>query len=346
MQIDAPNAFSSFTSDSLSLENETLSSKDNGPREITFPSFFSLPSSEVITRQPFSSASCPVTGIVLLIGIPELPIVLSYGNPLAKGRNAFRLSQLPAKTLEQLESNILSGCILSLLTSANLLVSCFSLDSEEKQKEAVRDNATLSEIYTKEALVEILSSCGKIWENQRSILFRSIPELHSGNLSEIRSYVLDATKILFPETNERKTKEIVPLKAETKIPVRTSSAVQPVVQFDIHVRLGIKKLSSELFQNETISQKAFSLLQKHCDTAEKITSGQKASLISYLLSCSPMLADLVRKMPISTSEEITDEISPSELAEKEETTAKQEKKTARQMLAEWKAARAAKLVGK
>ena len=339
MQIDAPNAFSSFSLVSIETD-ETFSSADNGPREITFPSFFSLPSSETITRQPFSSASCPITGIVLLIGIPELPIVLSYGNPLAKGRNAFRLSQLPGKTLLSLESNILSGCILSLLTSANLLSSCFSLDSEAKQKEAAQDNATISEIYTKEALVEILSATGKIWENQRSILFRSIPEISGGNLSEIRDYVQDATKILFPESDERKAKEPIPLKAETKIPVRTSSAVQPVVQFDIHVRLGIKKLSSEALASETISQKAFSLLEKHCDTSEKISTGQKMSLISYLLSCeAKALADLVKRMPVTTSEEITDEVSPSELAE---TAAKQEKKTARQMLEEWKAARAAK----
>lgn len=341
MQIDAPNAFSSFSLVSIETD-ETSCPADNGPREITFPSFFSLPSSEVISRQPFSSASCPVTGIVLLIGIPELPIVLSYGNPLAKGRNALAISRLPAKTLLSLESSILSGCILSLLTSANLLSSCFTIDSEAKQKEAAQDNATLSEIYTKEALVEILSSCGKIWENQRSLLFKQIPELHSGNLSEIRDYVQDAVKILFPESDERKTKEPIPLKAETKIPVRTSSVVQPVVQFDIHVRLNIKKLSSELFQNETISQKAFSLLEKHCDTADKISAGQKASLISYLSSCgTEELVTLVRRMPISTSEEITDEISPSELAETGEATA-HPLKTARQMLAEWKAARAAK----
>jgi hypothetical protein len=135
---------------------------------------------------------------------------------------------------------------------------------------------------------------------------------------------LDATKILFPESDERKVKEVVPLKAETKIPVRTSSIVQPVAQFDIHVRLNIKKLSSELFQNETISEKAFSLIQKHCDTAEKITFGQKTSLISYLLSCeAKATCYLVKRMPISTSEEITDEISPSELAETGEGTAKE-----------------------
>ena len=133
------------------------------------------------------------------------------------------------------------------------------------------------------------------------------------------------------------------LKAETKIPVRTSSVVQPVAQFDIHVRLGIKKLSSEALASETISQKAFSLLEKHCDTSEKISTGQKMSLISYLLSCeAKALADLVKRMPVTTSDEITDEISPSELAE---TAAKQEKKTARQMLEEWKAARAAKAAG-
>lgn len=342
MQISAPNAFSSFTSDSLSLENETFSSKDNGPREITFPSFFSLPTSEIISRQPFSSASCPITGIVLLIGIPELPIVLSYGNPLAKGRNALAIAKLPAKTLCSLESNILSGCILSLLTSANLLTSCFSLDSEAKQKEAAQDNTTISEIYTKEALIEILSATGKIWENQRSILFRSIPEISGGNLSEIRDYVLDAVKILFPESDERKTKEVAPLKAETKIPVRTSSVVQPVAQFDIHVRLGIKKLSSEALAEGRISQKAFSLIQKHCDTAEKISAGQKASLISYLFHISPELTALVAKMPASISDEITDEISPSEFSDK---SAQQEKKTAKQMLAEWKAARAAKAAG-
>lgn len=343
MQIDAPNAFSSFSLVSSSSD-ETFSSKDNGPQEITFPSFFSLPSSETISRQPFSSASCPVTGIVILLGIPELPIVLSYSNPLSKGRNALAIARLPAKTLLSLEPNILSGCILSLLTSANLLSSCFSIDSEAKQKEAVQDNATISEIYTREALIEILSATGKIWENQRSILFRQIPEICGGNLSEIRDYVLDATKILFPESDERKAKEPIPLKAETKIPVRTSSAVQPVVQFDIHVRLGIKKLSGEALAENKISKKAFSLLQKHCDTSEKISAGQKASLISYLLSCgTEELVTLVKRMPVTTSEEITDEISPSELSEKEEE--KKEKKTARQMLEEWKAARAAKAAG-
>ena len=342
MQISAPNAFSSFSLVSSSSD-ETFSSKDNGPREITFPSFFSLPSSETITRQPFSSASCPVTGIVLLIGIPELPIVLSYSNPLSKGRNAFRLSQLPGKTLLSLEPSILSGCILSLLTSANLLTSCFSLDSEAKQKEAAQDNTTISEIYTKEALIEILSATGKIWENQRSILFRSIPEISGGNLSEIQDYVQDATKILFPESDERKAKEPIPLKAETRIPVRTSSTIQPVVQFDIHVRLNIKKLSSEALANETISEKAFALIQKHCDTSEKISAGQKMSLISYLLSCeAKALADLVKRMPVTTSEEIADEISPSEFSGENKT---EEKKTARQMLAEWKAARASRIAG-
>jgi len=339
--VPAPNAFSSF---SCYAETSTETSTDIGPREITFPDFFTLPSTgETIVRLPFSSVVCPITGIVLLIGIPELPFALSYGNPLAKARNAFRLSQTAVSILRSLDSNILAGSILSLLSGSGLLVSSQDLDSVAKQKEAAGDNATLSTVYTKEALIEILQSCARIWENQRSILFRGIPELHSGNISEIRDYVKDAITILFPESEARKEKQIVPLKQDTKIPVRTKTTVQPVETFNIHVRLQIKKLSGEALAEKKISAKAFSLLEKHCDTSERISSGQRSALLSYLFPISPELAELVRKMPVSVSEEISDEISAAELAVVE--TEEKPKKTARQMLEEWKAARAAK-VGK
>ena len=340
--IPAPNAFSSFSI--LSDDSADSSEADIGPREITFPDFFTLPSTgETISRLPFSSSVCPITGIVLLIGIPELPFALSYGNPLAKARNAFRLSQTPVHLLKSLDNNILAGSILSLLSGSGLLVSSHDLDSPARQKEAAQDNVILSTVYTKEALIEILSATGRIWENQRSILFRGIPELHSGNVAEIRDYVKDAIAILFPESETRKEKPIVPLKQDTKIPVRTKTTVQPVETFNIHVRLQIKKLSGEALAEKKISAKAFSLLEKHCDTSERITSGQRSALLSYLLPISPELAELVRKMPVSVSEEISDEISAAELATVE--TEEKPKKTARQMLEEWKAARAAK-VGK
>lgn len=337
--IPAPNAFSSF---SILSENSADSSEaDMGPREITFPDFFTLPATgENISRLPFSSSVCPITGIVLLIGIPELPFVLSYGNPLAKARNAFRLSQIPVSLLRSLDNNILAGSILSLLSGSGLLVSSQDSDSPSKQKEAAQDNAILSTVYTKEALIEILSAAGRIWENQRSILFRGIPELHSGNVSEIRDYVKDAIAILFPESEARKEKQIVPLKQDTKIPVRTLAQPKPVETFNIHVRLQIKKLSGEALAEKKISAKAFSLLEKHCDTSERITSGQRSALLSYILPISPELAELVRKMPVSVSEEITDEISAAELSETG--TEEKPKKTARQMLEEWRAARAAK----
>ena len=337
--IPAPNAFSSFSCYAESTVENNL--PDMGPREITFPDFFTLPTTgENISRLPFSSSVCPVTGIVLLIGIPELPFALSYGNPLAKARNAFRLSQIQVSTLKSLDSNVLAGSILSLLSGSGLLVSSHDLDSVAKQKEAASDNATLCSCYTKEALIEILQSCARIWENQRAVLFRGIPELHSGNISEIRDFVKDAMAILFPESEARKEKPVVPLKQDTKIPVRTKTTVQPVEIFNIHVRLQIKKLSGEALAEKKISAKAFSLLEKHCDTSEKITSGQRSALLSYLFPISPELAELVTKMPISVSEEITDEISATELSETG--TEEKPRKTARQMLEEWRIAKAAK----
>ena len=337
--IPAPNAFSSFSI--LSDDSADSSEADIGPREITFPDFFTLPSTgETISRLPFSSSVCPITGIVLLIGIPELPFALSYGNPLAKPRNAFRLSQIQVSTLKSLDSNVLAGSILSLLSGSGLLISSHDLDSVAKQKEAASDNTTLCSCYTKEALIEILQSCARIWENQRAVLFRGIPELHSGNISEIRDFVKDAMAILFPESDGRKEKPAVPLKQDTKIPVRTKTTVQPVEIFNIHVRLQIKKLSGEALAEKKISAKAFSLLEKHCDTSEKITSGQRSALLSYLLPISPELAELVTKMPISVSEEITDEISATELSETG--TEEKPRKTARQMLEEWRIAKAAK----
>lgn len=336
--VPAPNAFSSFSI--LSCPHQADGEEDIGPREITFPDFFTLPSTgETIVRLPFSSSVCPITGIVLLIGIPELPFALSYGNPLAKPRNAFRLSQTAVSLLLSLDSNILAGSILSLLSGSGLLVSSQDLDSVAKQKEAASDNATLSTGYTKEALIEILQSCARIWENQRSILFRGIPELHSGNISEIRDFVKDAITILFPESDSRKEKPAVPLKQDTKIPVRTCPP-KPIETFNIHVRLQIKKLSGEALAEKKISAKAFLLLEKHCDTSEKITSGQRSALLSYLLPISPALAELVAKMPVSVSEEISDEISAAELAVVE--TEEKPRRTARQMLEEWRAAKAAK----
>ena len=337
--IPAPNAFSSFSI--LSEDFADSSKADIGPREITFPDFFTLPSTgETISRLPFSSVVCPITGIVLLIGIPELPFALSYGNPLAKPRNAFRLSQTAVSILKSLDNNVLAGSILSLLSGSGLLVSSQDLDSVAKQKEAAGDNATLSTVYTKEALIEILQATAKIWENQRSVLFRGIPELHSGNVSEIRDFVKDAITILFPESEARKEKPAVPLKQDTKIPVRGMAQPKPIETFNIHVRLQIKKLSGEALAEKKISAKAFSLLEKHCDTSERITSGQRSALLSYLLPISQELAELVAKMPVSVSEEIIDEISAAELLETE--TEEKPKKTARQMLEEWKAAKAAK----
>lgn len=336
--IPAPNAFSSFSI--LSEDFADSSKADIGPREITFPDFFTLPSTgETISRLPFSSVVCPITGIVLLIGIPELPFALSYGNPLAKPRNAFRLSQTSISILKSLDNNVLAGSILSLLSGSGLLVSSQDLDSVAKQREAASDNATLSTVYTKEALIEILQATAKIWENQRSVLFRGIPSFSSGNVSEIRDFVKDAITILFPESEARKEKPAVPLKQDTKIPVRGMALAMPIT-FNIHVRLQIKKLSGEALAEKKISAKAFSLLEKHCDTSERISSGQRSALLSYLLPISQELAELVAKMPVSVSEEIIDEISAAELLETE--TEEKPKKTARQMLEEWKAAKAAK----
>lgn len=337
--IPAPNAFSSFSILSEDSEDFALLESANGPREITFPDFFTLPSTgETISRLPFSSVVCPITGIVLLIGIPELPFALSYGNPLAKPRNAFRLSQTPTPTLKSLDNNVLAGSILSLLSGSGLLVSSQDLDSVAKQREAASDNATLSTVYTKEALIEILQATAKIWENQRSVLFRGIPSFSSGNVSEIRDFVKDAITILFPESEARKEKPAVPLKQDTKIPVRRLAQPKPIT-FNIHVRLQIKNGAAKALAEKKISAKAFSLLEKHCDTSERISSGQRSALLSYLLPISQELAELVAKMPVSVSEEIIDEISAAELIDE---TEEKPKKTARQMLEEWKAAKAAK----
>jgi hypothetical protein len=106
---DSSNQLSSFAEDPLKVFNQGLHTciplkPEIGKEDIRFPAFQAekpakrnSPAKLVfgLSRQQSCLAECPITGIILSIGIPALPFSLTYENPIAKEKNARKIAALP-----------------------------------------------------------------------------------------------------------------------------------------------------------------------------------------------------------------------------------------------------------
>ena len=84
---------------------------------------FNLKNRFSLKTQNHSLGYCPVTGIILEIGIPFLPpsILLTYKNPLADMTNAIGIMSLPYSAISKTKAEILAGCLLTILQHHDLI---------------------------------------------------------------------------------------------------------------------------------------------------------------------------------------------------------------------------------
>lgn len=84
---------------------------------------FNLKNRFSLKTQNHSLGYCPVTGIILEIGIPSLPssILLTYRNPLAEMTNAIGIMSLPYSAIAKTKTEVLAGCLLTILQHHDLI---------------------------------------------------------------------------------------------------------------------------------------------------------------------------------------------------------------------------------
>jgi len=220
-----------------------------------------------------SSAICPITGISISLLVPDLPILFEYENPLAKYRNAIKISQLSRSEQMNLCPSVLAGTILSLLSTAGLIERAFSYRAEES-------NRLLVELLSMEQLVEGLYSVKKVVESRadKAVLAERLPHIAFCRDMDFPVYVKTLLRITFPEQ-----KKIVPPEPTTSVP----TVVKPKaasVRIAAVKSLAIKRLTKSLQAEQVISNKAAGIfLWLMTDqNIQSLTAEQKAKYIVYL----------------------------------------------------------------
>lgn len=261
-----------------------------GKENIRFPAFQaekpskrSKPAKLVfgLKREESAIAECPVTGIILSIGIPALPFTLSYENPIAKEKNARKIAALPVSELKTFENDILAGTFLSLL-SANALI--------EDRKTGLERNNLLCQHYSSEQLITFLGITSKVLnhfskpERLKKFVEES-PKLCLDDFADnvqptVEGWLLSIQpavgKTLINETEEEKSAK---LKLKQAVQVRQNRE-----NISLSLRSKIKALALELGKQEVISQKASSIFQ-FLGTGQNwktLTKDSKISYIAYL----------------------------------------------------------------
>lgn len=232
-----------------------------------------------LRREESAIAECPITGIVLSIGIPALPFTLSYENPIAKEKNARKIAALPLPELQALENDILAGVFLSLL-SANALI--------EDRKTGLERNNLLCQHYSSEQLITFLTITSKVLNHF------SKPERLKRFVEESPKLCLDDFADNVQPTVEGWLLSITPaptvdsiLREEKVAKLRLKQAVQvrqSRENISLSLRSKIKALALELGKQEVISQKASSIFQ-FLGTGQNwktLTKDSKVSYIAYL----------------------------------------------------------------
>ena len=220
-----------------------------------------------------SSAICPITGISISLLVPDLPILFEYENPLAKYRNAIKISQLSRSEQMNLCPSVLAGTILSLLSTAGLIERAFSYRAEES-------NRLLVELLSMEQLVEGLYSVKKVVESRadKAVLAERLPHIAFCRDMDFPVYVKTLLRITFPEQ-----KKIVPPEPTTSVPTVVKPKVASV-RIAAVKSLAIKRLTKSLQAEQVISNKAAGIfLWLMTDqNIQSLTAEQKAKYIVYL----------------------------------------------------------------
>jgi hypothetical protein len=219
-----------------------------------------------------SSAICPITGISISLLVPDLPILFEYENPLAKYRNAIKISQLSRTEQMNLCPSVLAGTILSLLSTAGLIERAFSYRAEES-------NRLLVELLSMEQLIESLYSIKKVVESKadKAILTERLPHIAFCRDMDFPVYVKTLLRIIFPEQNK-----ITPPAPTASVPTAKPKAAS--VRIAAVKSLAIRRLTKSLQTEKVISNKAAGIFLwlMEAQNISTLTAEQKAKYIIYL----------------------------------------------------------------
>lgn len=266
-----------------------------GQEDIRFPAFPNFigkprtkPGNAVfgLKREESAIAECPITGIVLTIGIPSLPFPLTYENPIAKARNAFKIAALPGSELFHIPSDVIAGTLLSLLSSASLI---------EDHKTALQRNESLRDSYHHQQLVGMLQTVSRILnalnkpERMKKFLSEN-PKVSFNEKAQLELTIKSWHETVFPTEKKPVTSLLDELLEEEKAEQRRKKQEERVTirkpknNISLSLRSRIKSIAQQLGKAEVISQKASSIFQ-FLGTGQNwksLTKDNKKSYLSYL----------------------------------------------------------------
>jgi len=220
--------------------------------------------------ESFLTATCPITGITILMQVPAIPsISLTYTNPLALSSNFLPLSLLPLKELLVIDRPILAGMLLATMKHRELLS-----EETESSLTSVEQNIllqSLSSLY----LIELIKFYAPITRKQSLLLPRlSLQEkdAEEKQLSNIKHLLTNYTKvcknILYPPYSpEEEEVSSLTARAEKLIQIKLSNK-------DIQLRNAIKEANKSklTLQIELISRgrKIAKDLQTNSNLSDKL----------------------------------------------------------------------------
>ena len=282
-----------------------------GKEEIRIPIsiFVEPPKAQRQQRTVISTAFCPITGISISILVPDLPLLLEYENPLAKYRNAIKVSQLSRREQLLMNPSVLAGVLLTFLETGLLI-------DHIGTYRAFEFNSFLTETLTQEQLVDSVFTLKKILESKadKKVLSDRIPHIHFSRNLEFQEWLKLANEITFPEIKKVTTETVQP-----ESTVKTKVAIKAAKRLTIRENSAVRRLTKELQAEGTISNKAagiFLWLTEN-DNEKSLTAEQKAKYVLYLTEKSNekanSLAVLISKINGAEKEiNLEDEIIPEE----------------------------------
>ena len=272
-----------------------------------------------LMREESAIAECPITGIILSIGIPALPFTLTYENPIAKEKNARKIAALPVSELQTFENDILAGIFLSLLSANNLI---------EDRKTGLERNILLREAYQNSELVEMIQITSKVLNHfskpeklkafvQESQLI-SLNDFADNVMPIVQGWLFSITPVSISKAGEEKLEKA---KLQKAIQVK-----KPRGNISLSLRSKIKTLAASLKEKDKISQKASSIFQ-FLGTGQNWKTLTKESKVSYIAYLSEKednedileLITLIKQIPVEDTYRILveEEETVSDLVSKE-----------------------------
>lgn len=244
-----------------------------GKEEIRIPISIEIqkPKAQSNRKTVISTAFCEITGISISILVPDLPISFDYENPLAKYRNAIKLSQLSRREQLSINPSVLAGVLLTFLETGLLI-------DHIGTYRAFEFNSFLTETLTQEQLVDSVFTLKKILESKadKKVLSDRIPHIHFSRNLEFQEWLKLANGIIFPEVKK--------VTAETIQPESTVKTKKAAKRLTIRENSAVRKLTKELQAEGTISNKAagiFLWLMEN-ENEKSLTAEQKAKYVLYL----------------------------------------------------------------